>query len=174
VMMNEFPSGYRQAVHQMGAEGVTLCNGTEYLEMIEAAGLRPDMLPKCRPIHQGVVLERIRRWEPGAADRALEEIKKEKPHFQLEGGSWTNNISWVQGYENLLTPMNQLSARFHEVMGKIKVDRNSHAYRNALYHLLAAETSCFRYWGQGVWTDYGKEICRRGQAILDHDFQAVA
>lgn len=174
VMMNEFPSGYRQAVHQMGAEGVTLCNGTEYLEMIEAAGLHPDMLPKCRPIHQGVVLERIRRWEPGAADRALEEIKKEKPHFQLEGGSWTNNISWVQGYENLLTPMNQLSARFHEVMGKIKVDRNSHAYRNALYHLLAAETSCFRYWGQGVWTDYGKEICRRGLAILDHDFQAVA
>jgi hypothetical protein len=34
-----------------------------------------------------------------------------------------------------------------------------------------AETSCFRYWGQGTWTDYGQEICRRGADILCHDFQ---
>lgn len=174
VMMNEFPSGYRQAVQQMGSEGVTLCNGTEYLELIEAAGVKPEMLPACRPIGQGVVFARIQRWEPGAADKALEDIKREKPHFNLEGGSWTNNISWVRGYENLLTPMNQLSARFHQVLGGRSVDRASQAYRNALFHLLAAETSCFRYWGQGVWPEYGKEICRRGAEILEHDFRAVA
>jgi hypothetical protein len=34
-------------------------------------------------------------------------------------------------------------------------------YRKALYHLLTAETSCYRYWGGGVWTDYGAEIARR-------------
>jgi hypothetical protein len=28
-------------------------------------------------------------------------------------------------------------------------------------HLLAAETSCYRCWGQGVWTDYGAELARR-------------
>ena len=39
------------------------------------------------------------------------------------------------------------------------------------FHLLTAETSCFRYWGQGAWTDYGQEICRRGSEILAHDFR---
>jgi hypothetical protein len=174
VMMNEFPSGYRQAIHQMGNEGTVIANGTEYLELIEAAGVRPEMLPACRPINQGVLFSRIKKWEPGAADKALEEIKREKPHFNLEGGSWTNNISWVRGYENLLTGMNQLSARFHQVLDNRPIDRNSHAYRNALFHLLAAETSCFRYWGQGIWPEYGREFCRRGLEILEHDFRAVA
>jgi len=174
VMMNEFPSGYRQAVYQTGTQGVTLCNGTEYLELLEAAGVRPEMLPACRPIHQGLVFERIKKWEPGAADRAIEEVKRERPSFSLEGGSWTNNISWVKGYESLLTPMNQLSARFHEVLDNRRVDKDSHAYRNALFHLLASQTSCFRYWGQGVWPEYGKELCRRGLDILEYDFRAVA
>jgi hypothetical protein len=171
VMMNEFPSGYRQAINQFGAEGVVNVNGTEYLELIEQAGVRERMLPACRPIHQGKVLSRIRKWEPGAADKAIAEIKKEQPHFALEGGSWTNNISWVAGYENLLTPMNQLSAQFHQVLDNKPVDKSSRSYRNALFHLLMAETSCFRYWGQGTWTEYGKEICRRGAEILRHDFR---
>ncbi len=51
------------------------------------------------------------------------------------------------------------------------VDRNSHEYRNALFHLLMSQTSCFRYWGQGAWTEYGQEICRRGSEILTHDFR---
>jgi len=67
--------------------------------------------------------------------------------------------------------MNQLSARFHQVLAGQPVDPNSHAYRNALFHLLAAETSCFRYWGQGRWTEYGQELCRRGLDILTHDFR---
>jgi len=174
VMMNEFPSGYRQAIHQVGNEGVVMANGTEYLELIAAAGVKPEMLPACRPVHMGAVLARITKWGPGAADKALAEIKKEKPHFSLEGGSWTNNISWVAGYESLLTPMNQLSARFHQVLAGRPVDTNSHAYRNALFHLLAAETSCFRYWGQGVWPEYGRELCRRGMDILEHDLRAAA
>jgi hypothetical protein len=171
VMMNEFPSGYRQAINQFGTEGVVNANGTEYLELIEQAGVKPHMLPACRPIHQGEVFARISKWGPGAADKAIAEIKRDKPHFSLEGGSWTNNISWVRGYENLLTPMTQLSARFHQVLDGRPVDTNSRAYRNALFHLLMAETSCFRYWGQGVWTDYGQEICRRGNEILTHDFR---
>jgi hypothetical protein len=35
---------------------------------------------------------------------------------------------------------------------------------------MASQTSCYRYWGQGLWTDYGREICRRVNAILDQDF----
>jgi hypothetical protein len=129
------------------------------------------MLPACRPIHQGEVFARIGKWEPGAADKALAEIKRERPNFSLDGGSWTNNISWVKGYDNVLTPMEQLSARFHEVLDNRTVDKNSQPYRNALYHLLMSETSDFRYWGQGTWTEYGREICRRGSEILAHDFR---
>jgi hypothetical protein len=43
-------------------------------------------------------------------------------------------------------------------------------YRNALFHLMSSQTSCFRYWGQGLWTDYGREICRRTGEILRNDF----
>jgi hypothetical protein len=171
VMMNEFPSGYKQAVRRFGTEGVVAVNGTEYLELLEQAGVRDRMFPACRPIHQGEVFARITRWEPGAADRAIADIKRDRPNFTLDGGSWTNNISWVAGYENVLTPMNALSARFHQVLDGRAVDANGHAYRNALFHLMAAETSCFRYWGQGVWTDYGRELCRRGAEILAHDFR---
>jgi hypothetical protein len=133
--------------------------------------VREAMLPCCRPIHQGKVFERIRKWEPGAADKAIADIRREQPNFAMDGGSWTNNISWVRGYENVLTPMNKLSAQFHQVLDHRPIDRNSHAYRNALFHLLVAETSCFRYWGQGIWTEYAKEICRRGSEILIHDFR---
>jgi hypothetical protein len=171
VMMNEFPSAYRQAVRQFGTEDVVNINVTEYLEMLEQGGVRERMFPACRPIRQGRVFERISKWEPGAADRAVAEIRREKPGFSLEGGSWTNNISWVSGYENVLTPMNRLSALFHQVVDNRPIDTNSHAYRNALFHLLMSQTSCFRYWGQGIWTDYAREICRRGTEILTHDFR---
>ena len=43
-------------------------------------------------------------------------------------------------------------------------------FRNALFHLLVSQTSCYRYWGQGAFVDYGREICRRGIEILTHDF----
>ncbi len=171
VMMNEFPSGFRQAIRQFGTDDVVNVNVTEYLEMIEQAGVRERMLPGCRPIHQGKVFARITKWEPGAADKAIADLKREQPNFNLEGGSWTNNISWVRGYENVLTPMNKLSALFHQVLGNRPVDKNSQPYRNALFHLLMSETSCFRYWGQGIWTEYAREICRRGTEILTHDFR---
>ena len=112
-----------------------------------------------------------RKWEPGAADKALAEIKREKPNFTLDGGSWTNNISWVARLRERADADEQAQRHFHQVLDNRTVDTNSHAYRNALFHLLMAETSCFRYWGQGIWTDYGQEICRRGSEILTHDFR---
>lgn len=35
---------------------------------------------------------------------------------------------------------------------------------------MASQTSCYRYWGQGLWTEYGREIVRRAEQILLHDF----
>jgi hypothetical protein len=171
VMMNEFPSGYRHAIQGTGTEGVAMVNATEYLEMLEQAGIKESQMPACRPLHQGQVFARITQWEPGAADKVIAELRQQQPHFSMEGGSWTNNVSWVAGYENVLTPMNKLSSRFHQVLDGKPIERNSQPYRNVLLHLLSAETSCFRYWGQGIWTDYGQEICRRGLEILAHDFR---
>ncbi|MHC5822209.1 MAG: glycosyl hydrolase family 57, partial [Nostoc sp.] len=40
-------------------------------------------------------------------------------------------------------------------------------YRNVLLHNLLLQTSCFRYWGQGAWTDYAREIYQRGENLLE-------
>jgi len=171
VMMNEFPPCFRQTTARFGTEGTVSVTGTEYLELLAQGGVTENMLPACRPIHQGLVFKRITKWAPGAADQAIAQLKQENSSFSMEGGSWTNNISWVRGYENVLTPMNKLSAQFHAALDGRQVDTNSRSYRSALFHLLVSQTSCFRYWGQGTWTDYAREICRRGSEILAHDFK---
>ena len=87
-----------------------------------------------------------------------------------DGGSWTNDISWVKGYEGLLDDMQRASALFHERATLAGVSPDEPRYRNALFHLLCSQTSCYRYWGEGRWTDYGRELCRRTTEILRHDF----
>jgi hypothetical protein len=93
----------------------------------------------------------------------------------MDGASWTNNLSWVKGYENVLTPMNQLSTLFHQKIDPLlqnlsgnpqgeKLSQQSR-YREALMNNLLLQTSCFRYWGQGVWTDHAREIYKRGETI---------
>lgn len=67
--------------------------------------------------------------------------------------------------------MERLSSRFNEiVLSNKNLSTNEPRYRNALFHLLSAETSCYRYWGQGLWTDYGREIIRRADEVLHHDY----
>ena len=90
--------------------------------------------------------------------------------FHMDGGSWTNDLSWVRGYEDVLSAMEASSAKFDRVIRKGRMTTGDPRYRNALFHLLASQTSCYRYWGQGQWTEYGREICRRTEAILSHDF----
>ena len=51
--------------------------------------------------------------------------------------------------------MEQASSLFHEKVLKPGLPTSEPRYRNALFHLLCCQTSCYRYWGQGVWTDYG-------------------
>ncbi|HEY0945818.1 MAG TPA: hypothetical protein VGD81_11140 [Opitutaceae bacterium] len=61
-----------------------------------------------------------------------------------------------------------VSSLFYEKVLKPGIPADDPRYRNALFHLLCSQTSCYRYWGQGIWTDYGREICRRLEAILVH------
>jgi len=191
VMMNEFPSGFKQAWYEMGQQGggrtgVVGVTGTEYLELIEAAGCTPEDYPACQAIGQHHIWEKVpsERCTPEAVANAIDELKQSNPNFHMDGASWTNHLSWVKGYENVLTPMNQLSALFHEKIdplcqaksasNNLNLSGNSaetltkeSRYREALLNNLLLQTSCFRYWGQGVWTDYAREIYRRGEAILE-------
>ncbi|NJO67304.1 MAG: hypothetical protein HC832_08090 [Leptolyngbyaceae cyanobacterium RM1_405_57] len=51
-------------------------------------------------------------WQMSLRDRAtlvlvtqtINTLKREIPNFHMDGSSWTNNLSWVQGYENVLPP----------------------------------------------------------------------
>ena len=106
---------------------------------------------------------------PKRLARVVEELKQEDQRFHMDGGSWTNDLSWVRGYEDVLSAMEASSAAFDSVIKQNRLVTDDPRYRNALFPLLASQTSCYRYWGQGQWTDYGREICRRTAAILSHD-----
>ncbi len=170
VMMNEFPAKYLEVMRECSGSPTPALNVTEYLEHLFALGIQEKDLPVLQPLFQKRIWD---RFHPGdGAERlaqVLEQLKKEDHRFHMEGGSWTNNISWVRGYENLLGPMERASSLFHEKVLKPGVPANDPRFRNALFHLMCSQTSCYRYWGQGIWTDYGREICRRLEAILTHD-----
>jgi len=171
VMMNEFPGKYLEVMRECSGSKTPAINATEYLEHLFALGIREQDLPQLQPIQQKKIWDRFKPGEgPERLAQVIEQLKKEDHRFHMEGGSWTNNISWVQGYESLLGPMERASSHFYERVLKPGVPTSDPRYRNALFHLLCSQTSCYRYWGQGIWTDYGKELCRRVEAILSHDF----
>jgi hypothetical protein len=191
VMMNEFPQAFIQA-HQRIANhdsdiGTLALNGSEYLDLLEAEGVQTDDYPCIQAIQQHK-LWRLVDQRPTAATSAansaattaattaaktaaaIAELHCKDPQFSMVGASWTNQLSWVDGYQNVCEPMQQLSARFHQHFDPlVAADQSitrSPQYQEALLYLLLLETSCFRYWGQGTWTDYARELYRRGEASL--------
>ena len=176
VMMNEFPEAFRQANRQIrdNPNGTVAINGSEYIEALERCGVNPSHFPTIQAVQQH------RLWreagDNATADgiqSAINRLSDADAGFNMEGASWTNNLSWVEGYANVLGPMNQLSAQFHALFDQT-VDRDSsitctQAYQESLLHVLLLETSCFRYWGQGAWTDYAHEIHRRGNERLSQE-----
>ena len=179
VMMNEFPEAFLQAHRKVAkqtqatgeqAETVAI-NGSEWLELLEQAGITPNDFPKVQAVHQHKLWKKV----GGTLNRvtvqaAIDELKTNHSDFSMEGASWTNNLSWIQGYENVLGPMNQLSADFHQRFDQQTMEDSSltrsEGYQKALLHLLLLETSCFRYWGQGTWTEYAQTIHNRGRSLL--------
>jgi hypothetical protein len=171
VMMNEFPPHFHRTWLDAGTEGVVGMNGTEYLELLAMVGLTEKDFEPIQPLHQAAVWSRVgSRISEESVRAAIAEAARLDHRFGMDGGSWTNNVSWVRGYENVLDPMNRLSVEFHRKLDGMPVDRRGHAYRNALFHLLVSQTSCYRYWGQGRFTDMAREISRRGLDILKYDF----
>jgi hypothetical protein len=170
-MMNEFPAKYMEAVRSASGSDVPLMNVSEYLEHLFAMGLKVTDLPELQPLFQHKVWEHMSPGDgPERLEEVIQELKASDHRFHMEGGSWTNNLSWVEGYDSVLGPMEEVSALFNERVLLGGVPTSEQRYRNALFHLMTSQTSCYRYWGEGLWTDYGKEICRRASDILRHDF----
>ncbi len=168
VMMNEFPPKYKSVFnHEIANSGVVSLNGTEYLELLAGLGCGEEKFIPIRPIWQHRVWAKVGvNPSPEAVAEAIEECSKEdwRFHMDRDGGNWTQNLTWTKGYERELSEIENVSALFHE---KYKVPQpESDQYRRALIHLMLCETSCFRYWGQGIFTDYARELVRRTRAIL--------
>jgi hypothetical protein len=164
VIMNEFPPMFLRTVHDSSNTATPPMNGGEYLEHLAAIGVREEDLPVIQPIHQQKIWDRFNGGGAEKMEDVIKALRKEDPKFHVEGGSWTSDISWVKGYENVLGPMENASALFAERAGELRTEPER--YRRALFHLLTSQTSCFRYWGQGQWTEYGRELCRRTAEIL--------
>jgi hypothetical protein len=170
VMMHEFPAKYLEVVRACSGSRTPMLNVTEYLEQLFATGIEPADLPAIQPLDQHRIWEQMAPGDgPDRLAGVVEQLRREDGRFHMEGGSWTNDRSWVRGYDQVLIPMEHASALFQErVLGR-GVFTGDPRYRTALFHLLAAETSCYRYWGEGVWTDYGAELSRRVADIITHD-----
>ena len=170
VMMNEFPSKYLEAVREASGSQTPLLNGSEYLERLWASGVSEANLPVCQPLFQHRIWERMQPGEgPERLGCVIEEVRAQDDRFHLDGGSWTNDISWVRGYDDILIPMERASSEFHQRVLARNVPSSDPDYRKALFHLLSSETSCYRYWGEGIWTDYGAELARRTTDIVTHE-----
>jgi hypothetical protein len=171
VMMNEFPPKYMDVMAEASGGDTPPLLVSEYLEHLQALGVEENALPTLQPVNQKRIWERFRDGAgPEALAELIDALHKEDGRFSMEGGSWTSDVSWVRGYESVLRPMEQASALFAEKVLARHVPSSDPRYRKALFHLLASQTSCYRYWGEGLWTDYGRELCRRTIEMLRHDF----
>lgn len=170
VMMNEFPSKFLEVVREASHSDTPLMTGTEYLEHLAALGIGPSDFEEIRPLHQHKLWERMAPGDgPETLEQVAETLRKEDHTFHMDGGSWTSDISWVEGYDNVLGPMGDASALFSRKVLDAGVAPSDPRFQRALYYLMTAQTSCYRYWGQGEWTDFGREICRRAIEILEHE-----
>jgi hypothetical protein len=126
-------------------------------------------MPEVQPLFQHRIWARM---SPARARSAAQSSPNwgVKTAASMEGGSWTNNLSWVRGYENLLGPMEEASALFDAKVTQRGQPTHERRYRNALLHLLSSQTSCYRYWGQGLWTDYARDLSAHRDP--EHDFDA--
>lgn len=177
VMMNEYPRDLFRIYHEIRDRGEThqgtvAINGTEYLELLEAAGIDAAQFPTCQAVQQHKIWQQVDpdQATPEAVATAIEQLRQSDPQFHLDGASWTSHLSWVAGYDNVLQPMEQLSLAFHRkydplVQQEPLTTRRSD-YQQALLYNLLLQTSCFRYWGQGQWTEFAQTLFRQGQAAL--------
>jgi hypothetical protein len=144
VMMNEFPPKYLEVVRECSASRTPMLNVSEYLDQLFATGVQPADLPAIQPLFQQRIWQQLAPGDgPNRLADVIEQLRLDDSRFHVDGGSWTSDLSWVRGYDQVLIPMEQASALFHERILAHGVPADDPRYRKALFHLLAAETSCY-------------------------------
>lgn len=191
IMMNEFPNAFRRvwqecAQDNNGQSGVVGINGTEYLELLEAAGFTSDHYPTCQAKGHFQIWRQLDDPSSPAESVAIavKRIQQSSPEFQLDPVAVPSleqrpYTTQSNGGDDT-APIYQLSRRFHTLMDSLQTEAEANStddpltrqsrYRRALLHNLLLQTSCFRYWGQGIWTERAKDIYARGESILRTDF----
>ena len=88
VMMNEFPRDFGPTWDKVTAiADVTGFNGTEYLELIEAAGVKFEDYPEIQAVQQHRIWQRVTTVTPESVAMAIQDIKAEDSQFSMEGAS---------------------------------------------------------------------------------------
>jgi hypothetical protein len=133
---------HMEVVRESSGSDCALMNVSEYLGQIFALGVREEDLPVIPPIFQKRIWDRFKSGEgPDKLSVVIDQLRREDGRFHVEGGSWTNKISWVRGYETLLGPMERASSLFHEKVLKPGLPTYEYRYRNALFHLMVSQTA---------------------------------
>jgi hypothetical protein len=115
VMMNEFPAKYFEVIRACSGSGTPIMNVTEYLERLQSVGVHANDLPVIQPLFQARIWERMVPGDgPDRLAEVINQLRAEDGRFHMERGSWTNNVSWVRGYDTVLESMERASSLFHE------------------------------------------------------------
>ncbi|NEP63650.1 MAG: glycosyl hydrolase family 57, partial [Symploca sp. SIO2G7] len=103
VMMNEFPGAFKRAWYETQQDcRVAGINGTEYLELLAAAGVHEGDFPTCQAVGQHHL------WRSLLEDEITPERVRNKiatlaaNNITFTGDSWTNDRSWTEGYANVI------------------------------------------------------------------------
>jgi hypothetical protein len=168
VMVNEFPPKYFDVVRECSGGTTPMVNVGEYLAGVFELGVHEHDLPQLRPLWQHLIWQRLSPGDgPMRLASVIADLAVREPRFHTQGGSWTNDVSWVRGYEDVLAPMDRASAAFHRWRTDTEVPTGDPRYRRALFHLLSAETNCYRHEGNDRWTRYGTELARRATEAIE-------
>jgi len=103
--MSSRPSSWRSCAKPPAP--IRRLNVSEYLEYLDALEFASGTSR-----HPTILQKRIwSRFQEGAGGEALErviaDLRKEDGRFHMEGGSWTNNLSWVRAMVMSWRPWNK-------------------------------------------------------------------
>lgn len=166
-MMNEFPRRYFEAVREASGSPTPLLNVTEYLEHLTAAGLGADDFPVVQPAGQKRIWAEFQPGDrPDKLHRLIQRLHKKDNGFRMEDGRWTDKSAWLKKQGDDLDPLAETSALFSQTMLKRGVATHNPKYRQALFYLLAAQSSAFHHLQDGDWANFRNEILRRAMETL--------